>query len=151
MRVSLLLADFAQADQQGKVHAIGLAWTNITTPLPPFAVVIIVDIGWDETNEPHRLTCELLDDDGRPVGVPGPVGMQPLRFEMQVEAGRPPRTLHGTAFRSALAVNVSGGVPLPPGRYQWRASVDGFDEATTTESFLVNAPPNAPVAEAPEA
>lgn len=146
MRFSLFLADFAQTDEKGKINAIGLSWTNITTPLPPFAVVIVVDIDWSETNQPHRVTCELLDDDGQPVRVQGPVGAQPLRFEMQVEAGRPPRTIHGTAFRSALAVNVGGGMPLAPGRYQWRVSVDGFHEATTTESFVVNAEPNAPVA-----
>lgn len=137
MRVSVYLADYAQADENGKVHAIGLFWTNASTPLPPFAVVIVVDIDWSETNEQHRVTCELLDDDGQPVAVPGPVGKQPLRFEMLVEAGRPPKTLHGTSFRSALAVNIGGGMPLVPGRYQWRASVEGFDEATATESFLV--------------
>ncbi|GLV09818.1 hypothetical protein MyChFU_31380 [Mycobacterium intracellulare subsp. chimaera] len=146
MRVTLLLADYAQSDNRGKVHAIGLGWTTITTPLPPFAVVIILDIDWSETNHPHRVTCELLTDDGQPVKVQGPVGAQPLRFEMQVEAGRPPGTIHGTALRSPLSVNVGGGVPLTPGRYQWRASVEGFDEATTTESFLVQAAPNAPVA-----
>lgn len=139
MRLSVFLADFAQADDNGKVHAIGLFWTNTGTPLPPFAVVIAVDIDWSETNEPHRVTCELLNDDGGQVSVPGPVGEQPLKFEMLVEAGRPPQTLHGTAFRSALAVNIGGGMPLPPGRYQWRASVAGFEDATATESFLVKA------------
>lgn len=147
MRVSLFLADYAQSDDKGKINAIGLAWTNILTPLPPFAVVLIIDIDWSETNQPHRVDCELLDDDGQAVTVQGPLGAQPLRFEMQVEAGRPPRTIHGTAFRSVMAVNVGGGMPLPAGRYQWRASVKGFDEATATESFLVADAPQPRVAE----
>jgi hypothetical protein len=151
VRVSLFLADYAQSDDKGKVNAIGLAWTNIQTPLPPFAVVLIVDIDWSETNEPHRVTCELLNDDGQPVEVQGPVGAQPLRFEMQVEAGRLPRTIHGTAFRSALAVNVGGGMPLPAGRYQWRASVAGFEAATATESFVVNDLPQGPRPQPPAA
>ena len=147
MKVSLFLADYAQTDDKGKVNAIGLGWTTIGTPLPPFAVVIILDIDWSETNQLHRLTCELLDDDGQPVDVRGPVGTQPLRFEMQLEAGRPPGTIHGTSIRQPLSVNVGGGMPLAPGRYQWRGAVAGFDEATTTESFLVVTAPNAPAAQ----
>ena len=142
MRISLFLADYAQADDKGKIHAIGLTWVNVSTPLPPFAVVIVVDIDWSETNQPHQLTCELLNDDGQPVEVKGPVGEQPLRFGMRVEAGRPPGTSHGSVFRSASAINVAGGLPLPPGRYQWRATVDGYPDATATESFVVDSPPN---------
>lgn len=148
MRLSLFLADYAAADGSGKVNALGLGWTTITTPLPSFGVVIFLDIDWSETNHPHRVTCELLTDDGQPVMVPGPVGSQRLRFEVGVEAGRPPGTIHGTALRSPLTVNVGAGVALPPGRYQWRASVEGFNEATATESFLVHAAPNAPAAQA---
>lgn len=144
MRVSLFLADYSQSDERGKVNVIGLGWTTITTPLPSFAVVIIIDIDWSETNQPHRLTCDLLTDDGQPVMVRGPVGDQPLRFEATVEAGRPPGTTHGISLRQPLSVNMSGGVPLTPGRYQWRASIEGFADATATESFVVQAAPNAP-------
>jgi hypothetical protein len=97
VRVSLLLADSAQADQSGKVHALGLGWTTTTTPLPPFALVIFLDIDWDETNQPHNLRCELLSEDGEPVRVPGPFGQQPIVVEAQAEAGRPPGAIHGTA------------------------------------------------------
>lgn len=105
--------------------------------MPPFGLVIFVDINWDETNQPHRLACELLTDDGQPVLIPGPVGDQPLRFEAQVEAGRPPGTIHGTAARWPLTVNMAGGLPLDPGRYEWRVTVEGFPDATAMESFQV--------------
>jgi hypothetical protein len=144
VRLSLFLADYAQSDEKGKINAIGLGWTTTGTPLPAFAVVIILDIDWSETNEPHQVTCELLTDDGQQVMVPGPVASQPLRFEVVAEAGRPPGIAHGTAIRTSLSVNVGAGVPLAPGRYQWRASVERFDDATTTESFLVHAAPAAP-------
>lgn len=139
MRISLFLADFAQSDDKGKINTIGLGWTTTATPLQPFALVIFLDIDWDETNQPHPIRCELLTEDGQPARVPGPVGLQPLVFEASAEAGRPPGTPHGTAIRMPLAVNLSGGIPLPPGRYEWRASVKGFENATASESFLVYA------------
>jgi hypothetical protein len=135
--VSLLLADSAQADPSGKVHGLGLGWTTTTTPLPPFALVIFLDIDWDETNQPHKLRCELLSEDGEPVVVPGPFGEQPVAVEVQAEAGRPPGAIHGTAARIPFAVNVGFGTPLSPGRYQWRVSVEGFEDVTAVESFLV--------------
>jgi hypothetical protein len=141
VRISLFLADYAQADQSsGKVTAVGLGWTTCPTPLPQFSVVIILDIEWDETNAPHRLTCELLTADGQPVMVPGPMGSQPMAFAANAEAGRPPGAIHGTAARLPLTVTVGPGTALEPGRYEWRVSVEGFEGATATESFLVIAP-----------
>jgi hypothetical protein len=136
VKITLLLADFAKTDQQGEITAIGMGWNTRPTPLPPFALVIFVEIGWDETNQPHTLTCDLLTPDGEPVAIAGPLGNQPVHFEAQLEAGRPPGALHGTAFRAPLAINVGGPVPLPPGRYEWRAAVNGFPEATAVAPFV---------------
>jgi len=49
----VLLADFAQADASGKVNALGLGWSLTGTPIPNHAVVIMLKVGWDETNKPH--------------------------------------------------------------------------------------------------
>lgn len=43
---------------------------------PPFALVLFLDIDWDETNKQHQLKCQLLTADGDPVVVPGPHGPQ---------------------------------------------------------------------------
>ena len=76
MKVSLFLADAAQADaQSGNVNALGLGWRQCQTPTPAFALVLFLDIDWDETNKQHRLKCQLLTTDGEPVTVPGRRGL----------------------------------------------------------------------------
>lgn len=99
MRVSLFLSDAAQADaQSGKVHALGLGWRQCQTPTPPFALVLFLDIDWDETNKQHQLKCQLLTADGDPVVVPGPHGPQRILFEAAAEAGRAPGAIQAPRF-----------------------------------------------------
>ncbi|KAA1250908.1 hypothetical protein F0Q45_07005 [Mycobacterium simiae] len=139
MKVSLLLADAAQADpQSGKVHALGLGWRQCQTPTPPFALVLFLDIDWDETNRPHRLTCQLLTTDGDAVIVAGAQGPQRLLFEATAEAGRMPGAIPGTAVRMPLALNIPPGIPLEPGIYEWRVEVEGYEMATAVEPFIVS-------------
>jgi hypothetical protein len=141
VKVTLFLADAAQADtQSGKVHALGLGWRQCQTPTPPFALVLFLDIDWDETNEQHKLKCQLLTTDGELVMVPGPQGPQPILFEAAAEAGRLPGSIHGTSVRMPLTLNIPGGIPLEPGIYEWRVEVDGFESATTVEAFIVVGP-----------
>ncbi len=141
MKVTLFLADAAQADSQsGKIHALGLGWRQCQTPTPPFALVLFLDIDWDETNEQHKLKCQLLTTDGELVMVPGPQGPQPILFEAAAEAGRLPGSIHGTSVRMPLTLNIPGGIPLEPGIYEWRVEVDGFEHATTVEAFIVVGP-----------
>ena len=141
MKVTLFLADAAQADSQsGKVHALGLGWRQCQTPTPPFALVLFLDIDWDETNKQHKLKCQLLTTDGELVMVPGPQGPQPILFEAAAEAGRLPGSIHGTSVRMPLTLNIPGGIPLEPGIYEWRVEVDGFEHATTVEAFIVVGP-----------
>lgn len=141
MRITLFLADAAQADpQSGKVNALGLGWRQCQTPTPAFALVLFVDINWDETNEQHKLKCQLLTTDGDPVILPGLHGPQPMLFEAAAEAGRPPGAIRGTSVRIPLTVNVPAGIPLEPGIYEWRVDVEGFEQATVVEAFVVLGP-----------
>jgi hypothetical protein len=135
-RTPLLLAEFAKVDQLGEITAVGIGWKRRPTPLPPHALVIFVDIDWDETNQPHKLTCDLLTADGQPAMITGALGSQPAHFEAQIEAGRPPGTLHGTPARVGLAINIASHTPLAPGRYEWRVAVEDFP-AQAAEAFLV--------------
>jgi hypothetical protein len=147
MKISLFLADAAQADaQSGKVHTLGLGWRQCQTPTPPFALVLFLDIDWDETNKPHKLTCQLLTTDGDPVVVKGTHGTQPISFEASAEAGRPPGSIHGTSVRMPLTLNIPGGIPLDPGIYEWRVEVKDFEQATAVEAFIVVGPPPHPPA-----
>jgi hypothetical protein len=149
MKISLFLADAAQADaQSGKVNALGLGWRQCQTPTPVFALVIFMDIDWDETNKQHKLKCQLLTTDGKPVVVTGPHGAQRISFEAAAEAGRPPGAIHGTSVRMPLTLNIPPGMPLEAGIYEWRVEVEGFEQATAVEAFVVVGPANPPTASA---
>ena len=137
VKISLFLADFAQTDDKAKVNAIGLGWTRIAAPLPPFALVLILDVEWDELNRRHAIRCELLTEDGQVVSVPGPAGPEPIVLEAFADAGRPPELACGTPMRVPICVTIPGGMPFPPGRYEWRASVGGFEDAVAVQSFVV--------------
>lgn len=141
MKVSLFLADAAQADaQSGKINALGLGWRQCQTPTPAIALALFLDIDWDQTNKQHRLTCQLLTTDGEPVSVPGPNGPQRIRFEASAEAGRLPGAIHGTPIRIPLTLNIPAGIPLEPGIYEWRVEIAGFEQATAVEAFVVVGP-----------
>lgn len=140
MRLQIFLADAAQADQHGKVSALGLGWRNCGSPVPAFAVVLLLEVDWDETNTQHKLVVELLTEDGRPVIVAAQLGQQLIRFEAMAEAGRPPGATHGDPQRVPVVFAFPPGLPLQPGRYQWRASVENFPNATVNESLIVGPP-----------
>ena len=44
MRAIVLLAQSAQLDQAGIVHALGLGWTSSSTPVPQNALIIFVEV-----------------------------------------------------------------------------------------------------------
>lgn len=137
MKLAVYLTDSAQADERGKLFALGLGWRTCGVPVPGFAVVVLLEVDWDETNRPHQLVCELLTEDGHPVAVDTPVGQQVIRIEATAEAGRPPGTVHGDPARVPLVFGFPPGLPLQPARYQWRASILGFDDVTESEFFTV--------------
>jgi len=133
----VLLADFAQADASGKVNALGLGWSLTGTPIPNHAVVIMLKVGLDETNTPHHLTLNLLTADGaHAVDIPTPFGPQPLQVEMEFEVERPPGLIRGSTIDHAAAINV-GGLPLQPGRYEWRLQIDNEQREGWRAPFLV--------------
>ena len=130
MKVTLLLADAAQA-VNGKLYVLGGGW-SITGPQPtPMALAVKIEVPWDRGNLKHTWTLELLDSDGHPVDVPqGPAAeSQPLKLRGEFEAVRPPGIEPGTPLDVALALGFPP-FPIPPGgRYEWRFTIDGFDEA----------------------
>jgi hypothetical protein len=130
----LILRDAAQADSaSGKLHMLGAGWTVTSSPTAPHAVALMIQVRWDRTNQELPVRVELLTKDGQAVTIPGPTGPQPIISEIKLEAGRPPGIASGSTLNTALAVNVAA-LPLSPGRYEWRATVDGD---TQGESFQV--------------
>ena len=120
VEVQVILCDAAVADPSGKLHMLGAGWSLTASPTSPHAVALLIKVPWDRTNQKLPLMLELLDADGAPVELTdGPIGVQ-----AEIEVGRPPGIPAGIMLDSAFTVGL-GPLPLPPGRYQWRASLAG--------------------------
>lgn len=120
IEAQLILADAAQASGVGgKVHMLGAGWSITTSPTAPAAVVGLIKIPWDLANQKIAMLVELVDEDGKPVQLPGPKGDEPVRFGADLEVGRPAGLKPGTPIDASFTVNVAP-MPLSPGRYSWR-------------------------------
>ena len=84
MRIHLPLADSAQPDPTGKVHALGIGWTVTSTPTPPAALIAMIWVDWTEANQKFNLAGSPVDGDGKVIDVDGPDGLE-------FGAGRPGR------------------------------------------------------------
>lgn len=130
----LILCDAAQADvSNGKLHMLGAGWNITSSPTPPHAVALMIQVPWDRANQKLAIKLELLTADGDAVIAHGPTGPRALITESELEVGRPAGVSPGSTMGAAFALNVTP-LPLPPGRYEWRATVDG---ETQGESFQV--------------
>jgi hypothetical protein len=143
IEITLVLCDAAQIDvASGKVHMLGAGWSRTSSPTAPSAVVVMLGIPWDRTNQKIHVILELADADGTPVEVPGPFGGNArVRIEADVEAGRPPGVAEGVTLEANLAPTIPP-LPLPPGRYTWNLQV-GSDQSAQ-RSFAVDPPPTSP-------
>jgi hypothetical protein len=109
----LILCDAAQTDAAtGNIHN---------------AVALMIQVPWDRTNQKLPVRVELVTDDGQPVSMPGPTGPQPIVSQIELEVGRPAGIAPGSTLSAVFAVNVAP-MSLSPGRYEWRASVDGHSQ-----------------------
>lgn len=141
MKATLLLADSAQADPNGKVHGLGVGWSMIATPTPPMAIIVLIDCPWDQTNMKHQLTIDLVDADGRPVsfeqdslGSPEPA----VHIEADFESGRPPGIPAGTPLRQPFVINLGPGLPLTPGqKYEFRISINDEPMDSSLGAFTI--------------
>jgi len=157
--VSLILADFAVADQLGKLQMVGgglqlIGRDHTTGVSAAFALVVSLTFPPALFNEQYAFEVVLEDPAGSPLelaesaAVPG---SRVMRFgqTLQIEepnfrgSGVPRRAL---PTRSHVVLYFNTGLPLPPGRVLvWRARIDGESKADWTVPFFVPAPPPAPV------
>ena len=63
----MMLADSAQVSE-GKLFILGGGW-SVTGPPAPSAIVLHVEVPWDQTNRQLHFTLNLTDADGTPVFV----------------------------------------------------------------------------------
>jgi hypothetical protein len=141
MRALLMLCDHV-AVAEGKFYINGGAWT-MTGPQPSAqGIAILLWVPWHEANRKIDVSLQLLNEDGSPVNVPGPVGpMVPLQVDAQFEVGRPAGVREGSELPIPIPVNV-GPLPLTPGsRYVWQLTVNGETHEDWRASFDVRAMP----------
>lgn len=140
MRVTMLLADFAEA-VNGKLYIMGGGW-SMTGPGPsPSAIALKIDVPWDEANKKHHLKLELVDADDRPVVIPTPAGDSSVQIESDFEIGRPVGLKPGTPLDMPLAINVPP-LPLRPDtRFVWRLHIDGHTQEDWQVSFTTRSVP----------
>lgn len=135
MRLTLMLADAAQV-ADGKLYVLGGGW-SVLNGAAPMAVALKVEVPWDQANLPHEWRLELLDQDGHPVGLGDPASEQaPVQVGGTIEVGRPAGLPPGTSLDVPLAVSF-GVLPLQPGGYVWRVTIDGETHDTWHLAFRV--------------
>ena len=123
IKVNPMLADHAEV-ADGKLFINGGGWT-LTGPNPtPFAIAMTLEMPRESAGVQHTVRWELLDDQGHPVLVPGPMGVTPMVIQGEFTPEEHPDLPNGAPLTAAFAVFV-GPVPLPPGgRYEWRLMID---------------------------
>jgi hypothetical protein len=136
VKATMILADYAVVSD-GKLTIVGGGWSQ-TGPEPAgFGIGLLIQVPWDQANAPHSFKVELLDADGLPVVLDAPEEEeQAVAFGGDFEVGRPPGLKPGTPLDFPLAMN-STPLPLEPGRYEWRLTIDGEARENWNLAFTV--------------
>lgn len=157
--VSLFLADYAVADQLGKLQVVGgglqvIGRDHATGVSSAFALIVSMTFPPQVFNEQYAFEVVLEDGSGTPVELAEALtggASNVMRFgqTLQVEepnfrgSGVPRRALPA---RSHVVLYFNTGLPLPSGRVLlWRARIDGESGADWTVPFFVPNPPTGPV------
>jgi len=132
----MLLADYAVVSD-GKLTIVGGGWSQTGPEPASFGIGLLIQVPWDQANTLHAFSVELLDADGTPIGFEDDEESdQVVAFGGEFEVGRPPGLKPGTPLDFPVAVN-STPLPLEPGRYEWRLTIDGASREDWTLPFTV--------------
>jgi hypothetical protein len=136
MKVTMLLADYAVVSD-GKLTVVGGGWSQTGPEPASFGIGLLIQVPWDQANTRHAFSVELLDSDGVPIGFESDEESdQVVAFGGEFEVGRPPGLKPGTPLDFPVAVN-STPLPLEPGRYEWRLTIDDASREDWTLPFTV--------------
>jgi hypothetical protein len=133
----MILADYAVVSD-GKLTIVGGGWSQTGPEPSAFGIGLLIQVPWDQANTRHEFSVELLDADGAEVVLQTEEDEQPVSFGGEFEVGRPPGLKPGTPLDFPVAVN-STPLPLEPGRYEWRLTIDGQAREFWTLPFTVRA------------
>jgi hypothetical protein len=141
MKATMLLADYAVVSD-GKLTIVGGGWSQTGPEPAAFGIGLLIQVPWDLANTVHAFSVELLDADGGAVSFDNTEEDEdeeeenPVAFGGEFEVGRPPGLKPGTPLDFPVAVN-STPLPLAPGRYEWRLTIDGESREDWTLPFSV--------------
>lgn len=136
----MFLADYAVVSD-GKLTIVGGGWSQTGPEPASFGIGLLIQVPWDQANTLHVFSVELLDSDGAEVvleAAEDDEDEQPVAFGGEFEVGRPPGLKPGTPLDFPVAV-TSTPLPLEPGRYEWRLTIDGASREDWTLPFSVRA------------
>src|SRR5687767_7135698 len=134
----MMLSDYAVVSD-GKLTIVGGEWSQTGNGTSCFGIGLLNQVPWDQANTLHAFAVELVDSDGVEVVLQTPEDdEQPVAFGGEFEVGRPPGLKPGTPLDFPVAVN-STPLPLDPGRYEWRLTIDGESREFWTAPFTVRA------------
>ncbi len=136
----MFLADYAVVSD-GKLTIVGGGWSQTGPEPASFGIGLLIQVPWDQANTLHAFSVELLDSDGAEVVLETAEeeeDEQPVAFGGEFEVGRPPGLKPGTPLDFPVAV-TSTPLPLEPGRYEWRLTIDGASREDWTLPFTVRA------------
>jgi uncharacterized protein DUF6941 len=132
----MILADYAVVSD-GKLTIVGGGWSQTGPEPSAFGIGLLIQVPWDQANTRHVFSVELLDADGAEVVLQTEEDEeQPVAFGGEFEVGRPPGLKPGTPLDFPVAVN-STPLPLEPGRYEWRLTIDDESREFWTLPFTV--------------
>jgi hypothetical protein len=140
VKVTVLLADYAQSGVGGKMNALGMGWARTGRPLAAHAVVLFAQVDESETGAHHRLTLRLVNGAGEPV--PDPAG-RPVEAEADL-------VLEDSFGVAGIAVNIGPGLPLKTGVYTWEVLNSATAELVGERRFLVLDGPHPPSDDPPD-
>ncbi len=122
----MVLADAATA-AQGKLYIHGAGWDSLfaaSFPVthPAMSVAIRLRVPWHDTNQPHHLELDVVNEDGQSI-----MGTPPGPFQGNINVGRPPHLTQGDDQVVPLALNLNGLIFQQPGAYAVILRIDGME------------------------
>jgi hypothetical protein len=131
MEAYLMLCDAAEV-MRDRAFVLGGGWVNRDARMPGMAVVVLMDVPWDQANRKHEMEIALQDEDGNIIKAGDPP--RDVLMKGKFEVGRPAGHPAGMPLRFMQAINFHR-LPLKPSkRYRWELKVDG--ETITWASFF---------------
>lgn len=153
MKITIVLADRGLSNPQtGTVSLLNAGFPVLNLALtpgggvtPPHAVVSFLEPDLSECNKPLSFELQLLDQDMKPVMLPGPAGPQVMSIQQQILIATPPGAPTGFPGTLTFLADLGAGLPLQPGLYRWVARINDKTKDDWSKEFFIPAPQTVPV------